>query len=228
MRGRSRDAYFTQGNRNSKRKVDRFGARNEEILTRDKDLVTRDKDLVSRDEDLVTPDDELLTPDEDLVSPDEDLVTPDDELLTRDDELLTPDDELLTRDEDRVIRDAHRVIGAPDESRHGATTPQQNFENPGGVVASWRLGVLSRRSIGRPELSLERFEVGADLGVGDPEGLDLAHGAHDRRVVAVAEGAPELGEAALQALLAQVHRHVAGEGHALVPVLARGDRRSAA
>jgi hypothetical protein len=52
-----------------------------------------------------------------------------------------------------------------------------------------------------------------------PERLDLADGAHDRRVVAVAERAPELGEAALEALLAEVHRHVPRERDALVPVL---------
>jgi hypothetical protein len=61
--------------------------------------------------------------------------------------------------------------------------------------------------------------VRADLRVDVALGLDLAHRAHHGRVIAVAEGAPELGEAALEALLAEVHRDVAREGHRLVAVL---------
>jgi len=79
---------------------------------------------------------------------------------------------------------------------------------------------------GVAELALERFEMRANLGVGRSERLDLAHRAHDGRVIAVAEGPADLGEAALQALLAEVHRHVPREGHALVPVLRHEIRRS--
>ena len=74
-------------------------------------------------------------------------------------------------------------------------------------------------SVRGAELALDRFEVRAHLGVVGAERLDLAHRAHDRRVIAVAERAPELGERALQALLAEVHRDMAREGDALVAIL---------
>src|SRR5262245_35469762 len=66
------------------------------------------------------------------------------------------------------------------------------------------------------QLPLDGLQVRADLGIVRPERLDLANRAHDRGVVAVAEGAPQLGERALQPLFAEVHRHVAGESDALV------------
>src|SRR5580704_8981434 len=69
------------------------------------------------------------------------------------------------------------------------------------------------------ELALEDLEVGANLGIARPEGLDLPHRADDRRVIPVAERATELGEAALEPLLAQVHGDVSREGDALVTIL---------
>ena len=73
--------------------------------------------------------------------------------------------------------------------------------------------------LGRAQLALDGLDVGAHLGVGGAQVLDLAHAADDGRVIAVAERAAELGEAALEALLAQVHGHVPRERDALVPVL---------
>ncbi len=70
-----------------------------------------------------------------------------------------------------------------------------------------------------PKLALERLEMRAHLGVGRAEVLDLADRAHHRRVIAVAEGATELGEAALEALLAEIHRDVTRERDALVAIL---------
>src|SRR4051794_20013207 len=61
---------------------------------------------------------------------------------------------------------------------------------------------------GGAELALEGLEMRTYLGIARTKRLDLAHRAHDRGVIAVAEGATELGEAALQALLAEVHRDV--------------------
>src|SRR6185437_14475860 len=76
------------------------------------------------------------------------------------------------------------------------------------------------------ELALERLDVRPHLRIAAAQNLDLPHGADDRRVVAVPEGPTELREAALQALLAQVHGDVPCEGHALVAILRQEVRRA--
>ena len=54
----------------------------------------------------------------------------------------------------------------------------------------------------RCEALLDGFEVRGDLRIALTQRFDAAHGAHDCGVVAIAEGAPELREAALEALAA--------------------------
>src|SRR5258706_10118447 len=67
---------------------------------------------------------------------------------------------------------------------------------------------------------LDGCEVRVHLGVALAELLDALDGAHHRRVVAVAEGASELREAAAEPLPAEVHGHVPRERDALVAILA--------
>src|SRR6476620_8879022 len=88
---------------------------------------------------------------------------------------------------------------------------------PASLLSGFRLRGLVR---GR-QLSLDRLEVGANLGIAIPLTFDLPHCAHHRRVVAVAESSTQLGKAALEPRLAEVHRHVSGERHALVTILGK-------
>src|SRR5690606_1994061 len=78
----------------------------------------------------------------------------------------------------------------------------------------------SRLLLARGESTLDGFEVRVDLGISLAQGLDAAHRAHHRRVVAVAEGAPELREARLQTLTAEIHRHLPRKGDRFVAIFA--------
>lgn len=68
------------------------------------------------------------------------------------------------------------------------------------------------------EFAFERFDVGANMRIRIALSLDLAHGAHDGRVIAVAESPSDFWERNLQTLLAQIHRDVAGKSDALVAI----------
>src|SRR5690606_32815917 len=71
------------------------------------------------------------------------------------------------------------------------------------------------------EALFDRFEVCVDLRVFGTKRFDATHRAHDRRVIAVAEGPPKLWKAALQPLPTEVHRHLTREGDALVAIFAQ-------
>ena len=60
--------------------------------------------------------------------------------------------------------------------------------------------------------------MGTNFRVGVALRFDLSHRAHHGRVVAISKGSAELGETALEPLLAEVHRDVTSKSHALVPV----------
>src|SRR5881296_1867267 len=75
------------------------------------------------------------------------------------------------------------------------------------------------KSVRSAQLAFERIEMRAHLGIFLAKVLDLANRAHHGRVIPIAKRAPELREGALQALLAQVHRHMTGERDALVAIL---------
>src|SRR5579863_9973962 len=59
----------------------------------------------------------------------------------------------------------------------------------------------------------------AHFGIYGTKGVHFADGADHCRVIAVAEGAAELGKAALEPLFAEVHGYVPSERNALVPIL---------
>src|SRR5690349_600732 len=90
------------------------------------------------------------------------------------------------------------------------------------LAAGRRLDAPSGRCrllVGGCELSFDGLEMRSHLGIAVLLALDLADGAHYGGVIAVAEGTPELGEAALEARLAQVHGDVPRERDALVTIL---------
>src|SRR5690606_9213023 len=87
----------------------------------------------------------------------------------------------------------------------------------GGATAPPRRGSV----VGRGQPLFDRLQVCLHLGILLPQRLDAPDRAHHRGVIAVAEGSAELGEAALEALAAQVHRDLTREGDALVAILAQ-------
>jgi hypothetical protein len=89
----------------------------------------------------------------------------------------------------------------------------------GSLATSTAVHESARRDlIDTSEFALDGLDVRAHFGVVRAKGLHLANGADDGRVIAISERATELGKAALQALLAQVHRNVAGERNTFVPI----------
>src|SRR5262245_42215080 len=104
------------------------------------------------------------------------------------------------------------MTGIYHPSRRGPSGPR--------AEAPFRRSARAVRSGGSGQRLLDGLEVSVDLRVALPELLDALDGAHHRRVVPVAEGAPELGEAATEPLPAEVHRDVPRERDALVAVLA--------
>src|SRR5690606_38194957 len=101
--------------------------------------------------------------------------------------------------------------------------PRRALRSSHGSIKRRRLRRSQRRAnkdlgLSRGQAALNFFEVRVDLRVALPQRFNATHGAHHRGVVAITKGASQFREAALQALPAQIHRHLSSKCNALVAI----------